>query len=46
MDSASTLFATAHKPVAASAEPDVALLYEQIGRLQMELTFFKKKLPQ
>ena len=46
MDSASTLFGAAHKPVVASTEPDVALLYEQIGRLQMELTFFKKKLPQ
>lgn len=45
MDSASTLFEAAHKPVSASAEPDIALLYEQIGRLQMELTFFKKKLP-
>lgn len=46
MDSASSLFEVAHKPVVASAEPDIALLYEQIGRLQMELTFFKKKLPQ
>lgn len=46
MDSASTLFETAHKSVVASTEPDVALLYEQIGRLQMELIFFKKKLPQ
>lgn len=34
MDAAPTLFEAAHK--AASAEPDVALLYEQIGRLQME----------
>jgi transposase len=25
-------------------ETDAALLYEQIGRLQMEITFFKKKL--
>lgn len=46
MESASTLFEAAHKPTVASTEPDVALLYEQIGRLQMELTFFKKKLPQ
>lgn len=38
MDSASTLFEAAHKPTIASSEPDVALLYEQIGRLQMELT--------
>lgn len=27
-----------------SQETDAALLYEQIGRLQMEITFFKKKL--
>lgn len=46
MDSASTLFEAVHKPTVVSTEPDVALLYEQIGRLQMELTFFKKKLPQ
>lgn len=46
MDSASTLFEAPHKLTVASTEPDVALLYEQIGRLQMELTFFKKKLPQ
>ena len=46
MDTASTLFEAVHKPTLASAEPDVTLLYEQIGRLQMELTFFKKKLPQ
>ncbi len=46
MDSASTLFEATHKPTVASTEPDAALLYEQIGRLQMELTFFKKKLPQ
>lgn len=28
-------------PVAAQSETDAALLYEQIGRLQMELTFLK-----
>ena len=43
-ETAPTLFETTHKAVPASTEPDVALLYEQIGRLQMELTFFKKKL--
>lgn len=32
------------KPVTAS--PDNAALYEQIGRLQMELSFLKKKLGQ
>ena len=49
IEAAPTLFDGTHKPVPASSEPDVALLYEQIGRLQMELTapadrFFKKKL--
>lgn len=44
MNTAPTLFETNNKAASASAEPDVALLYEQIGRLQMELTFFKKKL--
>lgn len=46
LDAAATLFESTHKPTPASTEPDVTLLYEQIGRLQMELTFFKKKLPQ
>ena len=45
-ETAPTLFETTSKAMPASTEPDVALLYEQIGRLQMELTFFKKKLPQ
>jgi len=44
LDGASTVFETTTKPVKTTQEPDVALLYEQIGRLQMELTFFKKKL--
>ena len=43
MDAAPTFFDATHKAATASVEPDVALLYEQIGRLQMELTFFKKK---
>jgi transposase-like protein len=46
IEAAPSLFEPTHKAVSASAEPDVSLLYEQIGRLQMELTFFKKKLPQ
>lgn len=46
MDAAPTLFTSTHKAPTASVEPDLALLYEQIGRLQMELTFFKKKLAQ
>ena len=46
LETASSLFEATHKPAQASTEPDVALLYEQIGRLQIELIFFKKKLPQ
>lgn len=46
IDTAATLFEAARKTTPASIEPDTSLLYEQIGRLQMELTFFKKKLPQ
>ena len=46
MAAAPTLFESTQKLASSSTEPDVALLYEQIGRLQMELTFFKKKLPQ
>lgn len=41
---AASVFETSSKPPIASQEPETALLYEQIGRLQMELTFFKKKL--
>lgn len=44
LDGAPTVFETTTKPVKTTPELDVALLYEQIGRLQMELTFFKKKL--
>jgi len=39
------LFATKGKKNV-SCLPDNALLYEQIGRLQMELSFLKKKLGQ
>ena len=39
------LFATKWKKNV-SCLPDNALLYEQIGRLQMELSFLKKKLGQ
>lgn len=46
MDTAATLFEATYKATPASVEPDISLLYEQIGRLQMELMFFKKKLPQ
>lgn len=44
LNGAADVFETTTKPVNSSQEPDSALLYEQIGRLQMELTFFKKKL--
>lgn len=44
LDGAATVFEITTKPVKSAQEPDNALLYEQIGRLQMELTFFKKKL--
>ncbi|NDU99347.1 transposase, partial [Spirosoma terrae] len=46
MDAAPTLFEATRTIAPASVEPDITLLYEQIGRLQMELTFFKKKLAQ
>ena len=36
MDVVPTLFESAHKATPVSTEPEVALLYEQIGRLQME----------
>lgn len=44
LDSAASIFESNPKATSASTEPDAALLYEQIGRLQMELNFFKKKL--
>ena len=44
LEEASAVFETTTKSVKLTQEPDNALLYEQIGRLQMELTFFKKKL--
>lgn len=44
LDGASSVFENTTKSVKLTQEPDNALLYEQIGRLQMELTFFKKKL--
>lgn len=44
LDGASAVFESTTKSVKLTQEPDNALFYEQIGRLQMELTFFKKKL--
>ena len=43
LEGAITVFETTNKTTKQTQEPDAALLYEQIGRLQMELTFFKKK---
>lgn len=45
LEVAATLFENTGKATSTTTEPNVALLYEQIGRLQMELTLFKKKLP-
>ena len=45
LESASTFLDATGKAAPSSTEPEVALLYEQIGRLQMELTFFKKSCP-
>jgi putative transposase len=42
LDQAQTLFANGSK-AAADAEADKAELFEQIGRLQMELAWLKKK---
>jgi len=46
LDGAATLFAEASgKPARAADQPDPAELFEQIGRLKMELEWLKKKLP-
>jgi putative transposase len=42
---AGTIFANGNKPASAGAEAREAELYEQIGRLKMELEWMKKKLP-
>lgn len=44
LQGASSVFETGSKAQPINQEPETTLLYEQIGRLQMELTFFKKKL--
>jgi transposase len=43
VDGAKELFQTAQEKKAEGEEPDVAELYEQIGRLKMELEWLKKK---
>src|SRR4051812_43136126 len=47
LDGAESLFAEpGGKPAKAAADrPDIAELFEQIGRLKMELEWLKKKLP-
>jgi putative transposase len=42
---AETLFANGSKSASAEAEADKAELFEQIGRLKMELEWLKKKSP-
>jgi transposase-like protein len=45
LDGASALFAEGGKPARGQDEPQAAELFEQIGRLKMELEWLKKKLP-
>jgi transposase-like protein len=45
LDGAPSLFAEGARPARADGEPEAAELFEQIGRLQMELAWLKKKLP-
>ena len=45
LEGATELFADGHRREADEQEAVVAELYEQIGRLQMELAWLKKKLP-
>jgi putative transposase len=41
---AEEVFATGRKPATADAEAEKAQLFEQLGRLQMELAWLKKKI--
>lgn len=45
LDGAETLFAEPGKAARIDDRPDPAELFEQIGRLKMELEWLKKKLP-
>lgn len=45
LDGATTLFTEAGKPAKGNDQPDPCELFEQIGRLKMELEWLKKKLP-
>jgi putative transposase len=46
LDGAEALFAEGTRPARASDQPDPRELFEQIGRLKMELEWLKKKLPE
>jgi transposase-like protein len=45
LNGAPSLFAEPGKPGKADDQPEAAELFEQIGRLKMELEWLKKKLP-
>src|SRR4051794_24542566 len=45
LEGAPPLFAEGGKPAKGQAQPDPAELFEQIGRLKMEVEWLKKKLP-
>ena len=46
LDGAEALFAEGARPAKANDQPEAAELFEQIGRLKMELEWLKKKLPE
>jgi transposase len=46
LDGAESLFADGTRPAKSDDRPDPAELFEQIGRLKMELEWLKKKLPE
>ena len=45
LEGAETFFAEGGKPARPTDRPDPAELFEQIGRLKMDLEWLKKKLP-
>jgi transposase-like protein len=45
LQGAEALFAEGARPARSADQPDPAELFEQIGRLKMELEWLKKKLP-
>jgi putative transposase len=45
LQGAPSLFAEGGKPAKAADQPEAAELFEQIGRLKMQLEWLKKKLP-